>query len=85
MPKGNRIGGRRWTRLMNQVLMEENYICHLCGGAGANTGDHILPIKFHPELEFVRENVRAAHQSCNLKRGARPIPAPKKVNTSREW
>lgn len=85
MPKGNRIGGSRWSRLMAQVIMEEGGICHLCGGAGANTADHLIPVKFRPDLELVRDNLHAAHRSCNMKRGARPIPAPRQVKTSREW
>lgn len=85
MPKGNRIGGRRWTRLRDQVVFEEGGICHLCGGAGADTADHLIPVKYAPELEFVRDNLHAAHQSCNLKRGARPIRVRKEMNKSREW
>ena len=85
MPNKNRIGGSRWKRIMQQVLVEENYICHLCGHKGANSADHLIPIKFAPELEFVRENLHAVHRSCNYKRGVKPLKPRVVVRTSREW
>ena len=85
MPSPNRKGGRRWTKLVELVIMEEGGICWLCGFPGATTGDHVIPIKYRPDLEFDRENVHAAHGSCNYSRGARPVVVRNKLNTSRDW
>jgi len=85
MPSANRKGGRRWTKLVQLVIMEENGICWLCGIGGATTGDHVIPIKYRPDLEFDRENVHAAHASCNFSRGARPVTGRKTMRTSRQW
>ncbi len=84
-----RIGGHRARKLKQQVLVEENYICHLCKKPGADSVDHLIPIEFRPDLEFVRDNLRAVHHNawprCNRKRGSKPIPATTTLHTSRVW
>jgi 5-methylcytosine-specific restriction endonuclease McrA len=81
----SRIGGRRWRRLLAQVLDEDGDICWLCGKPGATSGDHVIPVSVRPDLEFERWNVRPCHVRCNTRRGNRPVrPAPR-VPTSRPW
>ena len=80
-----RSTSRRWAALVAQVLVEENYICWLCHVPGANSGDHVIPYKIRPDLEYERANVRAAHLKCNQKRGDRPAPARSELRTTRAW
>ena len=81
----SRIGGRRWRRLLAQVLDEDGDTCWLCGKPGATSGDHVIPVSIRPDLEFARDNVRPAHLRCNLRRGDRPIGRAVRVPTSRPW
>jgi 5-methylcytosine-specific restriction endonuclease McrA len=43
-------------------------ICALCGKAGANTADHIVPLMFGGDNSV--DNLQPAHQSCNSRKGA---------------
>lgn len=65
---------RAWRKLRDQVV-EEEPDCRLeypviCTGA-SQTADHIQPVKTHPQLAMVRENLRGACHACNRHRLAR--------------
>jgi hypothetical protein len=89
--------GRRVTAAIRWVIARDSGICWLCGHPGANSCDHILPVKDFPELEWQRTNWKAAHlhkagtqggcttPGCqcpgNKGRGTKPHTAP----SSRRW
>jgi 5-methylcytosine-specific restriction enzyme A len=50
------------------VLERDKGICWICRKAGANTADHIVPVS--KDGSDHRSNLRAAHKSCNSRRGA---------------
>ncbi|HEY9474658.1 MAG TPA: HNH endonuclease [Mycobacteriales bacterium] len=74
--------GRPWRRVRAAVILRDQGICWLCGLPGATTADHITPLsKGGAPLD--PGNLRAAHHSCNSRRGNRmTLPKPK---TSRQW
>ena len=76
---------RAWRRLVTQVIAEVHGICHLCGQPCANSGNHLFPVKYRPDLEIALDNVRAAHLLCNKQRGTRPVPAKPALATTRDW
>ncbi|MCQ4120416.1 HNH endonuclease [Rhodococcus tibetensis] len=60
--------GREAQTLTRLTLETYGTVCHLCGGPGATTADHVIPRK-HGGLN-VLANLRPAHRSCNSARGA---------------
>lgn len=55
--------GAAWQRLSARVIAEEHGICHLCGRPGADTTDHLTPLRAGGT--HARGNLRAAHRTCN--------------------
>lgn len=82
-----RQAGRKWRELVQRVLTEERHLCHICGESGADSADHLITIAARPDLEFVRENLRAVHHNvepkCNRKRGKKPVELM--LNGRRAW
>lgn len=68
MPKG-------WELTRRRVIARDNGLCHLCGHAGANSADHIIPHSKGGSDEMA--NLKAAHKACNEKKNGslmKPIP-----------
>lgn len=68
---GGRRGGTStgWARIRKQVLDRDMGICHLCGGEGANSADHLIPWSLGGTDDLA--NLAAAHSNCNSRRGTR--------------
>ncbi|MGY1702824.1 HNH endonuclease [Geodermatophilus sp. SYSU D00766] len=48
-------------------------LCYLCGEAGADTADHVIP--WSKGGLTTLENLRPAHWRCNVSRGAKSLYA----------
>lgn len=72
---GGQLNNRRWVRLRDQVVREEPFCQLRLPGCTlkSTTADHINPVKYRPDLKFVRVNLRGSCRSCNMKRGSRPL------------
>jgi 5-methylcytosine-specific restriction endonuclease McrA len=57
-----------WNRRRALVLKRDGGVCQLCGGDGADTVDHIVPVVAGGS--DAPEGLRAAHRACNSRRGA---------------
>jgi 5-methylcytosine-specific restriction endonuclease McrA len=61
---------RAWRRIRAVVLYRDRYLCQLeypgCLGVATHC-DHVLPLRFGGDNSLA--NLRAACQSCNLRRG----------------
>lgn len=59
----NRLRGRKWMEIREQVFRLHGDICWLCGGDGADTVDHILPLASGGGNEL--DNLMPAHGRKN--------------------
>jgi 5-methylcytosine-specific restriction protein A len=75
-----RYGGVKWRTRRRFVLDRDQGICWLCGGAGADTVDHVTPRHHGGSDDPV--NLRAAHARCNYGRRERP---PAVASPTRAW
>lgn len=72
-PAGRPVNGRNIAVFSAAVFAEYGSTCHLCGQAGANSVDHLVPVSQDPSLRWDIANVRPAHLSCNSARGDAPL------------
>ena len=74
MPKRT---GRPWSRKVARILRRDAGICHLCGGDGADSADHLVPWS-HGGSDH-DSNLAAVHHKvapyCNRVRGTSSIEA----------
>lgn len=68
-----RWGGRASRALAQRVYWQHGTVCHLCGGEGADSVDHLIP-RSRGGADTL-DNLRPAHLSCNQRKGAR-LPPP---------
>lgn len=89
MPGGSDYSGEVVRSLRRLVFNAYPPICHLCGGPGATTVDHIIPRS--KGGQHTLENCRPAHVACNSIRKNMDIDEwfrlhPLKTSQpSREW
>lgn len=79
---------RAWRKLRDQVVREDPScwlrLPGICTGY-AQTADHILTVRDHPELAMERANLRGACHPCNRSRNAKTIEQIAGVQNRRRW
>lgn len=66
-------------RRNRRITLSRSTVCHLCGGEGATTVDHLTPHSVASRLGWPPAwidglpNLAPAHATCNSSRGARPL------------
>lgn len=80
-------GDRAWRVLRDQVIREEPHCWLRLDGCTtwSTTADHIIPVKYRPDLEMVRANLHGACAHCNYTRGAKTIAELNAPSTRRTW
>lgn len=85
-------GGRKVAALTALVLSTYGTSCHLCGGPGANSSDHVVPRSKGGGHDL--SNLRPSHRGCNIARGdldldqwfrKHPLPTRPALPPSKEW
>jgi 5-methylcytosine-specific restriction endonuclease McrA len=74
--KGQLTSGR-WRKIRDRVVSEEP-LCRLrldCCTIRSTTADHIIPVRYRPDLKYDRRNLRGACGPCNMRRGVRALSA----------
>ena len=56
-----------WKRTSQQVLLEADYVCAMCGGEATMT-DHIVSVKKEWSKRLDRSNLQASCKRCNDKK-----------------
>jgi 5-methylcytosine-specific restriction endonuclease McrA len=69
MPKDPR-DSRDWRAMRKQILARDGYTCTYCGQP-ADTVDHVLSVKAHPDLALSPDNLTSACKRCNSRKGSR--------------
>lgn len=81
--------GRYAGKVTQLVLITQGDVCWLCGRAGADSADHVIPRSRGGTDDPA--NLRPAHQTCNSSRQNRapftpdPEPQPAGVGLSPRW
>ncbi|MEM1396049.1 MAG: HNH endonuclease [Pseudomonadota bacterium] len=59
---------KRWKALRLEALRRDGFQCVQCGARGRLEVDHIKPVRTHPELSFVPDNLQTLCPSCHTRK-----------------
>lgn len=62
------IRSRRWKALRLQALRRDGFRCVKCGGRRRLEVDHVKPVRTHPELSFVLDNLQTLDARCHSRK-----------------
>lgn len=64
------ISGSKEQARSRKILMRDRYVCHVCGGFGANQADHVIPLAEGGQDD--ESNLAAIHaEPCHRAKTAR--------------
>ncbi|WP_218037266.1 HNH endonuclease [Reyranella soli] len=75
---------KRWRALRLQALRRDGWRCVQCGKPGREV-DHIKPVRSHPELAFVLDNLQTLDARCHTRKTRRDIGLPETDPRRDEW
>lgn len=73
----------RTYRRNRAIVLAQSDICWLCGRPGADSADHIIPVRDGGSDAVT--NLRPAHIDCNRKRGTKDVADVNILRTSADW
>jgi 5-methylcytosine-specific restriction endonuclease McrA len=91
---GKYEGGRRIAERNARLFAAKGTTCHLCGGPGADSADHLVPVSLGGPQNPGLDGLAPAHHICNKARGAmtlaewfatHPLPTRDNLPPSRDW
>lgn len=59
---------RRWKSLRLHALRRDGWQCVKCGGRRRLEVDHVKPVRTHPELSFVLDNLQTLDAPCHSRK-----------------
>jgi len=59
---------RRWKALRLLALRRDGFKCVQCGGRRRLEVDHVLPVRTHPALGFVLDNLQTLDAPCHSRK-----------------
>jgi 5-methylcytosine-specific restriction protein A len=78
----DRCSSAEWKRLRTYVLTRDRHVCHVCGQAGANEVDHVIPVWEGGTDNPL--NLRAIHRRpCHARKSASEAARARPSRTTR--
>jgi 5-methylcytosine-specific restriction endonuclease McrA len=76
---------KRWEALRLLALRRDHYKCLQCSARGRLEVDHIQPVRTHPHLAFVLDNLQSLCPTCHTYKTRVECGFPEVSNQRRQW
>lgn len=75
----------RWKALRLQALRRDGFRCVACGARGRLEVDHIQPVRTHPELSYVLDNLQSLCGGCHARKTIEEIGLAPVSEDRKDW